>query len=86
MAGAMLGSAFRNEVFAGNRAVGRVAFTVAAGPGGSRRGKVHEAGSLRVRFPNAASEATLDAVIVNTAGGIAGGHRFDIGIKLHKDA
>jgi urease accessory protein len=78
----MLGSApLRNEIFAGNRAVGRIAFTVAA-PGGSRRGRVHEAGSLRVRFPNGASQATLDAVIVNTAGGMAGGDRFAIDIKV----
>jgi urease accessory protein len=83
MAGSMLSSApLPNEIFAGNRAVGRVAFTVTAGPGGSRRGKVHEAGSLRVRFPNAASEATLDAVIVNTAGGMTGGDCFAIDVAV----
>jgi urease accessory protein len=83
MADPMLGSApLRNEIFAGNRAVGKVAFTVAAGLGGSRRGRVREAGSLRVRFPNGASQATLDAVIVNTAGGMAGGDRFAIDIKV----
>jgi len=83
MADPMLGSApLRNEIFAGNRAVGRVAFTVAAAPGGSRRGRVREAGSLRVRFPNGASEATLDAVIVNTAGGMAGGDRFAVDVKV----
>ncbi len=68
-------------VFAANRAVGRIAFTVAAGPGGTRRGRVHEAGSLRARFPNGNGQA-LDAVIVNIAGGMAGGDRFDIGIKV----
>jgi len=79
----MLGSApLRNEIFAGNRAVGRVAFTVAAGPGGSRRERVHEAGSLRVRFPNGNSKTALDAVIVNTAGGMTGGDRFDVDIKV----
>jgi urease accessory protein len=83
MADPMLGSApLRNEIFAGNRAVGRVAFTVAAELGGSRRGRVHEAGSLRVRFPNGSSETTLDAVIVNTAGGMAGGDRFAINVKV----
>jgi urease accessory protein len=83
MADPMLGSApLRNEVFAGNRAVGRVAFTVAAGPGGSRRGRVHESGSLRVRFPNGNSQAALDAVIVNTGGGMTGGDRFDVDIKV----
>jgi urease accessory protein len=83
MADLMLGSApLRNEIFAGNRAVGRVAFTVAAGLGGSRRERVHEAGSLRVRFPNGNSKTALDAVIVNTAGGMTGGDRFDIDIKV----
>jgi urease accessory protein len=83
MAGLMLGSApLRNEIFTGNRAVGRIAFTVAAGLGGSRRGRVHEAGSLRVRFPNGNSQAALDAVIVNTGGGMTGGDRFDIDIKV----
>jgi urease accessory protein len=72
----------RNEIFAGNRAVGRVAFTVAAAPGGSRRGRVHEAGSLRVRFPNGQCQGALDAVIVNTAGGMTGGDRFAIDIKV----
>jgi urease accessory protein len=79
----MLGSApLSNEVFAGNRAVGRVAFTVMAGPGGSRRGRVLEAGSLRVRFPNGNAQAALDAVTVNTAGGMTGGDRFDIDIGV----
>ncbi len=67
-----------DKIFAANRAVGRVALAVAAAAGESRRARVHEAGSLRVRFPNGTSRATLDAVIVNTAGGMTGGDRFDI--------
>jgi urease accessory protein len=83
MADPMLRSAsLRNEIFAGNRAVGRVAFTVASALGGSRRGRVHESGSLRVRFPNGNSKTTLDAVIVNSAGGMAGGDCFDVDIKI----
>jgi urease accessory protein len=79
----MLGSApSRSDVFAGNRARGCVAFTVAAGPGGSRRGRVHEKGSLRVRFPNGNLQTALDAVLVNTAGGMTGGDRFDIEINV----
>jgi urease accessory protein len=78
----MLGAPLRNEIFADNRAVGRVAFTVAAGLGGSRRGRVHESGSLRVRFPNCNSQTALEAVIVNTAGGMAGGDRFDVDVKV----
>ncbi len=71
--------------FAGNRAVGSIALTVAATSIGSRRQRVHEAGSLRVRFPNV-SGRTLDAVIVNTAGGMTGGDRFDIDLDIGKGA
>lgn len=72
----------RDDVFAGNRAVGRVAFAVAAASGESRRARVHEAGSLRVRFPNAERRRALEAVLVNTAGGMAGGDRFAIDIEV----
>ncbi len=72
----------QDEIFAGNRAVGRIALTVAASGSGSRRARVHEAGSLRVRFPNGTSRGTLDAVIVNTAGGMTGGDRFDIDMTV----
>ncbi len=70
------------KIFAANRAVGRVALAIAAAAGESRRARVHEAGSLRVRFPNGTSRATLDAVIVNTAGGMTGGDRFDIDLTV----
>lgn len=70
------------EIFAANRAIGRVALAVAADSGESRRARVHEAGSLRVRFPNGTSKAALDAVIVNTGGGMTGGDRFDIDINV----
>jgi urease accessory protein len=83
MADPMLGSApLRNEIFAGNRAVGRIAFTVASTLDISRRGRVHESGSLRVRFPNGNSLGALEAVIVNTGGGMTGGDRFDVDIKV----
>jgi urease accessory protein len=73
------------ETFAANRSVGRVAFTVAADAGQSRRGRVHEAGALRVRFPNGDGQ-TLEAVTVNTAGGMTGGDRFDIDVKVSAGA
>jgi urease accessory protein len=72
----------RDDVFAGNRAIGRVAFAVAAASGESRRARVHEAGSLRVRFPNAERRDALEAVLVNTAGGMAGGDSFAIDIEV----
>lgn len=74
------------EAFAGNRAVGKVALAVDDAAGMTRRTHVHEAGSLRVRFPNAErpaeGKAALDAVLVNTAGGVTGGDRFEIDLKV----
>src|SRR3954453_14070329 len=67
------------DVFAANRAVGYVKFDVALVDGITRRRKLHESGSLRVRFPSPEGEG-LSAVFVNTAGGIAGGDRFEIDI------
>jgi urease accessory protein len=67
-----------DEVFAANRAVGRIALSVRHFAGASRPDRVHEAGMLRVRFPNGARRDTLDAVLVNTAGGLAGGDRAEI--------
>jgi urease accessory protein len=66
-------------IFAANRARGAVRFDVAGIDGVTRRRELHEAGSLRVRFPSPEDEG-LSAVLVNTAGGIAGGDRFDIDI------
>ena len=72
----------RNETFDANRAVGRIALAVDQALGVTRRRRVHEAGSLRVRFPNQDMPGMLDAVIVNTAGGMTGGDRFDIDIEV----
>jgi len=72
----------QNEIFNGNRAVGRIALSVAAMAGVSRRTRVHEAGDLRVRFPNGDREGALNAVIINTAGGMTGGDHFDIAVEV----
>src|SRR6202158_2324276 len=66
-------------IFAANRAQGSVTFDVQQVEGVTRRRHLHESGSLRVRFPSPEAEG-LSAVFVNTAGGIAGGDRFDIEI------
>jgi urease accessory protein len=68
-----------SAIFAANRARGRVAFDVHRIEGVTRRRQLHESGSLRVRFPSPEAEG-LSAVFVNTAGGVAGGDRFDIDI------
>jgi urease accessory protein len=68
------------KIFAANRAVGSLAFSVKLVAGKTRRANVHEAGSLRVRCPGAPAQE-LEAVLINTAGGVAGGDRFDLAIQ-----
>ena len=68
-----------SAIFAANRARGSVSFDVHQIEGVTRRRLLHESGSLRVRFPSPEAEG-LSAVFVNTAGGVAGGDRFDIEI------
>ena len=65
------------KTFAANRATGHIALSVSVHDGVTRRTRVHEDGSLRVRFPNATPEA-LEAVLVNTGGGMTGGDRCSI--------
>jgi len=68
-----------SAAFATNRARGAVRFAVHLQDGVTRRGDLHESGSLRVRFPSPEDDG-LSAVFVNTAGGVAGGDRFAIEI------
>ena len=75
----------QDNVFAANRSAGRIALSVAAQSGVTRRRQVYEDGPLRVRFPNASGSA-LEAMIVNTAGGIAGGDRHDLDIGVGEGA
>jgi urease accessory protein len=71
-----------NEIFAANRARGTVRLAVQTRlDGTTHRQRVHESGSLRVRFPSAAT-GEMEAVLVNTAGGIAGGDAYQVNIAL----
>ncbi len=70
-----------SAIFAANRARGSVRFDVHQVEGVTRRHHLHESGSLRVRFPSPEADG-LSAVFVNTAGGVAGGDRFDIDIAV----
>jgi urease accessory protein len=84
--GALLTTASQSEAtFAANRATGHIGLRVSAHGGNTRRTTVHEDGSLRVRFPNAAPHA-LEAVIINTGGGMTGGDRFSIEMAVGEGA
>jgi urease accessory protein len=78
-------SSTASAVFAANRARGAVSIEVKLADGVTRRGDVHESGSLRVRFPSPEGDG-LSAMFVNTAGGVAGGDRFDIEIVAGEGA
>jgi urease accessory protein len=75
----------RAQTFAANRARGEISLSVACSGSVTRRRHVGEAGSLRVRFPGPRA-ADLQAVIVNTAGGVAGGDRLAIDIAVGEAA
>jgi urease accessory protein len=73
------------EMVAANRARSRVSLTVADHDGVARPRRLAEEGSLRLRFPTACAGAQ-EAVLVNTAGGIAGGDKLTIDLTLEERA
>src|SRR5262245_59162876 len=75
----------RAGIFAANRARGSIDVSVARSAGRTRRERVVESGSYRVRFPNV-SGSEAEAVIVNSAGGVAGGDDFQIAVEVGKGA
>jgi urease accessory protein len=66
-----------DRIFAANRAIGYVALNAKWAEGATRRGRVHEHGAWRVRCPGPPADE-LEAMIVNTAGGMAGGDRLEL--------
>ena len=73
----------QTRTFKANRSHGRISLSVGASGGRSRRKQVYEDGALRVRFPNGDD---LEAMIVNTAGGMAGGDRFSFEAHVGEEA
>jgi urease accessory protein len=74
-----------DEIFAANRAIGRVALNAKWADGASRRSRVHEQGAWRVRCPGQPAPE-LEAMIVNTAGGMAGGDRLELAFAVGPSA
>jgi urease accessory protein len=66
-----------DTIFAANRASGRVTLDAKWAEGATRRGRVHEQGAWRVRCPGPPADE-LEAMMVNTAGGMAGGDRLEL--------
>jgi urease accessory protein len=68
------------------RAVGRAELTVALQGGGTRLVHLHEAGPSRLRFPTPADPAVLEALLLNNAGGLAGGDRIEQVVRVGEGA
>lgn len=47
---------------------------------------LHQAGAARARFPNPVDNDRAEAILLNTAGGMTGGDRFDLGVTLDAGA
>jgi urease accessory protein len=73
------------ETFARNRAHGLVALEVALRDGVTRPSALREEGSLRVRFPTAMADQA-EGVLINTAGGLAGGDYFAVRASVGQGA
>jgi urease accessory protein len=46
--------------------------------------RVYQQGALRARFPNGAVGQPPEAVLLNLAGGLTGGDRLDMAVRLHE--
>lgn len=64
------------------RARGLARISVQAVDGRSRIAGLHQAGSSRIREPRTLPEAPIEAVLLNTAGGMTGGDRFEAEVTV----
>jgi len=74
-----------DEIFAANRARGRISVAAKLAAGVTQRARLYEEGALRVRCPGP-RRRELEAMLVNTAGGMAGGDRFEIDLTVESGA
>jgi urease accessory protein len=90
----MYASALRSDVVvpitaprppARQRAEGRIALSVARLGAATRPVRIAESGASRVRLPRVAG-AALEGVLINTAGGVACGDRFEVEALVGPDA
>jgi urease accessory protein len=67
------------------RAAGALRLIAAHTDAGTAAEDIAESGPLRVRFPRL-REDRLEAILINTAGGIAGGDRLEFSVETRQDA
>jgi urease accessory protein len=68
-----------------SRSEGRLALVAKNSNGRSSIDRIAESGPLRVRFPRITEEDRLEAVLINTAGGIVGGDNLQFEIEVAAD-
>ena len=68
------------------RARGKGSVVFNGGGNGTRVANLYEKFPTRIMFPKIAGDAAREAVLVNTAGGIAGGDRFELNMIALDDA
>jgi urease accessory protein len=68
------------------RAAGAVALKVVLRDGEDAIGDLRQFGCGRLLFPHRASGDPLEAVVVNTGGGLTGGDRFDVAVTVRRGA
>ena len=75
----------RTAVAAQPRSVGAASVSVASDGTRSRIKELRQSGSLRLVFPRSLT-TDVEAIIVNTSGGITGGDRFDLDLTAAQNA
>ena len=68
------------------RVRGKISLGARADGGVTRLVRNYQEGAGKVRFPRRAAEAPLEAVVINTAGGLTGGDRFAVSVALDQGA
>ncbi|NMM46169.1 urease accessory protein [Rhodospirillaceae bacterium KN72] len=68
------------------RAKGVIRLDAVTRAGKSRLGNLYQSGCGKVRFPRIYDHSMMEAVIINTAGGLTGGDRFDVTAGVGPDA
>ncbi|WP_210185579.1 urease accessory protein UreD [Bauldia litoralis] len=64
------------------RARGEARVTVRRERGGNRLDQLRQSGSAKVRLPRIADTAPLEAILLNTAGGVTGGDRLNYAVSV----
>ncbi|ESR24861.1 Urease accessory protein UreD [Lutibaculum baratangense AMV1] len=90
----MYAAVSRSERFAADRPArtslerssGSARLSVIRAAGGGRVEEAYQRGALRLRFPRVSGNPVPEAVLINTAGGVTGGDRFDVSATIRDGA